>query len=309
MTGIPGARPPRRKELTRAQDRFAFVFLEHCVISREDSAVTATDDKGTIHIPAATIGALLLGPGTRVTHQAMVLLSECGASVVWVGENGVRYYAHGRSLSASTRLLETQARLVSNRDTRLSVARAMYGIRFPGEDVSRQTMQQLRGREGARVRRTYRDCAAETGIIWSKRDFNPDDFSASDPINQALSAATVCLYGAVQAVVVAIGCSPGLGFVHTGHERAFVFDIADLYKAETAIPVAFSAAAENLSDLSGHVRRAMRDCMFTNGLMERCVRDIKWLLTGDFDNDSDNPSSDSVSLWDGRGGVVPAGKS
>ena len=31
-------------------------------------------------IPASIIGALLLGPGTNVTHQAMVLLTESGAA-------------------------------------------------------------------------------------------------------------------------------------------------------------------------------------------------------------------------------------
>jgi len=250
-----------------------------------------------------------LGPGTKVTHQAIALLGESGASVVWVGESGVRYYAHGRSLAASTKLLEAQARLVSRRGDRLAVARAMYAMRFPDEDVSGLTMQQLRGREGARVRRAYRDNAAQAGLTWSRRDFRPGDFAASDSVNQALTAATMCLYGAVHAVVVALGCSPGLGFVHTGHERAFVFDIADLYKAETAIPVAFGAAAENPSDLSGRVRRAMRDRMFADGLLERCVGDIKWLLTGESGVDSSGDSDDTVSLWDGRDGVVPAGTS
>lgn len=308
---IPGARPPSVQELVRAQDRLTFLYLERCVISRDASAITATDERGTVHIPAATLGALLLGPGTRVTHQAMVLAAESGTTVVWVGERGVRYYAHGRSLARSSRLLEAQANLVTRRDSRLAVARKMYELRFPGEDVSRLTMQQLRGREGARVRRVYRDHACRTGVVWAGRSYRPEDFGDADPVNQALSAATTCLYGVVHAVVVALGCSPGLGFVHTGHERSFVYDVADLYKAELAIPVAFDAATQDLADIGGHVRRAMRDGMFASHLLERCTRDVTWLLTGDelADAPEGDAWADVVSLWDERGGAVAGGTS
>jgi CRISP-associated protein Cas1 len=269
MEPIPGARPATVPELARAQDRLTFLYVERCLVSRDASAVTATDEGGTIHVPAATLGALLLGPGTNVTHQAMVLLAESGSTVVWVGERGVRYYAHGRSLSTSSRLLVAQAEKVTNRNERLAVARAMYEMRFPDEDVGGLTMQQLRGREGARVRRAYREHAERTGVKWSGRKYRPDDFDSSDVVNQALSAATTCLYGVAHAVIVALGCSPGLGFVHTGHERSFVYDIADLYKAELAIPAAFDAAAADPSDIGGHVRRDMRDRMYKARLLER----------------------------------------
>lgn len=287
-----------------------FLYLEHAVISRDASAITATDERGTVHVPAAALGALLLGPGTNVTHQAMVLLAESGSTVVWVGEMGVRYYAHGRSLSRSSRLLEAQAALVTNRVERLRVARRMYEMRFPGEDVSALTMQQLRGREGARVRRVYREFSRRTGVPWNGREYRPDDFGSSDLVNQALSAATTCLYGVVHAVVVALGCSPGLGFVHTGHERSFVYDVADLYKAELAIPVAFDAAALDLADIGGHVRRTMRDRMYESHILERSVRDITWLLTGDRDEVTDEEDwADVVMLWDGREGAVAGGVS
>lgn len=315
MSGpIPGARPPAVPELVRAQDRMTFVYLERAVISRDASAITATDERGTVHLPAATLGALLLGPGTTVTHQAMVLLAESGSTVVWVGERGVRYYAHGRSLARTTRLLDAQARLVTHRGSRLDVARRMYEMRFPGEDVSALTMQQLRGREGARVRATYREHAQRTGVEWKRRDYDVEDFSSGDAVNQALSAATTCLYGLAHAVIVALGCSPGLGFVHTGHERSFVYDVADLYKAELAIPVAFDAAALGLADVAGHTRRTMRDRMHDAHLLERCVHDVTWLLTGDealaaASASDDSPGADVVMLWDGRDGAVAGGTS
>lgn len=303
MTDQPGSRPVRIGELVRARDRLSFIYLERATIHRDGNAITATDERGVVHIPAATVGALLLGPGTRVTHQAMMLLAESGSTAVWVGERGVRYYAHGRSLARSSRLLEAQAAAVSNQTSRLRVARKMYEMRFPGEDVTGLTMQQLRGREGARIRRLYREHAERTGIPWNRRDYDPTDFEAADDVNRALSAATTCLYGIVHAVVVALGCAPGLGFVHTGHERSFVFDLADLYKAEYAIPAAFDAAAEGGDDIPTATRRAVRDAVHAGHLLERCCTDIYMLLLPDEPSAVEEWDTDIVELWDRKGNV------
>jgi CRISPR-associated protein Cas1 len=302
---IPGTPPPELGELVRAEDRLSFLYLERCIVHRDANAITATDEKGTVHVPAATLGVLLLGPGTNVSHQAMVLLAESGSTTVWVGERAVRYYAHGRSLARSSRLLEAQAAAVTNQSSRLRVARAMYCMRFPDEDVSGLTMQQLRGREGARVRRSYRDHAERTGVDWQRRDYRPDDFAGSDLVNQALSAATTCLYGIAHAVIVALGCSPGLGFVHTGHVRSFVFDIADLYKSEIAVPLAFDIAAREPEDVPAETRRAVRDAVHGGGILARCARDIRALLLPD--DESADWDADVIQLWDGHQRVVPGG--
>lgn len=312
MKEIPGAKPVPLGQLVRAQDRLSFVYLEHCVVHRDANAITARDAKGTVHLPAAALGALLLGPGTTVSQQAMVLLAESGATAVWVGEQGVRYYAHGRSLARSSRLLEAQATLVSNQRSRLRVARQMYSMRFPGEDTAGQTMQQLRGREGARVRRAYREHAERTGVTWTRREYAVDDFGGGSPVNQALSAANTSLYGVVHAVIVALGCAPGLGFVHTGHVLSFVFDVADLYKADLSIPIAFDIAAQNVADIGAETRRAVRDHMKGSTFLETCVRDIKNLLTDDAEDSVEyGPDSfddpDYVMLWDDNGRKVSAG--
>ncbi len=170
---VPGARPPELGELVRCEDRISFVYFEHCIINRKDNAITVTDNTGTIYVPAASLSVLMLGPGTNVTHQAMTVIGENGATVIWVGERGVRMYAFGKPLTHSSTLLQQQARLVSNNQKRLAVAREMYQMRFPGEDVSRLTMQQLRGREGARIRKVYRILSKETGVEWDKRTYNP----------------------------------------------------------------------------------------------------------------------------------------
>lgn len=311
MAKRPGTPPPDLPELVRAQDRISFIYVERAVIHRDQNAITATDERGTIHIPAASLGALLLGPGTSVTHQAMVLLAESGSTAVWVGERGVRYYAHGRSLALSNRLLEAQARLVSNQSSRLAVAREMYGMRFPDEDVDGLTMQQLRGREGARVKRVYREHSQRTGISWQRRDYQVDDFEGGDTINTALTAANQCLYGMVHAVIVALGCSPGLGFVHAGHVRSFVFDVADLYKAEISIPIAFNIAASSPVDIEAETRHAVRDAVVDGAILSRCAKDIRRLLMPDEESggESTGDFADVVELWDGANRRVASGTS
>lgn len=290
--------------LPRAADRMSFLYLEHCVVHREDGAVTARDDKGLVRVPAASLLAVLLGPGTSVSHQAMCLLGECGTTAVWVGERGVRYYAHGRSLATSSRLLVEQAARVSSPQKRLAVARKMYTMRFAGEDVDGLTMQQLRGREGARIRSVYRENSKRTGVPWKRREYEHDDFDASDPINQALSAAHAALYGVIHAVVVSLGCSPGLGFVHTGHERSFVYDVADLYKADVTIPIAFDVVAEGMSDIAATTRRRVRDRIFELKVIERSVRDIHRLFEVD---EGEDLQVNVVSLWDYQRKAIAGG--
>ncbi|NLQ94476.1 type I-E CRISPR-associated endonuclease Cas1, partial [Streptococcus mutans] len=148
-----GAKKTSLKELPKISDRVSFIYVEHAKINRVDSAITVSDSNGTVRIPAAMLGVLLLGPGTDISHRAVELIGDTGTSIVWIGERGVRQYAHGRALAHSTKFLEKQARLVSNSRSRLKVARKMYQMRFPNEDVSSLTMQQLRGREGARIRK------------------------------------------------------------------------------------------------------------------------------------------------------------
>lgn len=303
---MAGAKKADLKELPRIGDRVSFIYLEHAVVNRRDSAITATDSRGIVRIPAAMIGVLLLGPGTDISHRAMELLGDVGTAVLWVGERGVRQYAHGRALSRRTVLLERQAKLVSNRTSRLAVARKMYQMRFPDEDVAGLSMQQLRGREGARIRSTYRNYSKKYDVPWDKRTYDPDDFHGSNAVNQALSAANVALYGVVHSVIVALGLSPGLGFVHTGHDLSFVYDIADLYKAQLTIPIAFAIASEadEDDDIGALARRRLRDAMVDGKIMAAIVKDIQALLGAE---DDETIAIDSLNLWDDKERLVAHG--
>jgi len=295
------------QELARAEDRISFVYLERCTVHRDANAITAQDAEGTTHIPAATIGTLLLGPGTRVTHQAMSVLGEAGAGVVWVGEHGVRYYAAGRALSRSSALVEAQAICWANRRTRLDVARAMYRLRFPDEDPAGLTRHELLGKEGSRLRLCYRAESQRTGVPWKGRRYTPGDFSSGDAPNQAVTAAAQAMYGIAHAVVTALGCSPALGFVHSGHELSFVLDIADLYKTEIGIPVAFDVAAHSSEDIGPRTRRALRDRIHELDLLKRIVGDIKGLLLPTGGADPGEDDRDRMTLQSDRDVQVAAG--
>lgn len=299
MPDIPGIIKPDLQALPTIRERMTFLYVERCLVNRQDSAVTITDKRGTAYVPAASLGVLMLGPGTNVSHRAIELLGDSGSSMVWVGEHGVRYYAHGRPLTRSSRLIVRQAELVSNTRKRLSVARAMYQMRFPGEDVSGLTMQQLRGREGSRIRSLYRKLSKKYKVPWKGREYNPADFLDATPINQALSAANVCLYGIVHSIIVALGCSSALGFVHVGHERSFVYDVADLYKAELTIPIAFEVASNPPEDIGSVTRQKIRDAFYDGKIMERCAHDIRFLLLGDAVHEEENSLDfETMFLWD-----------
>nr|WP_142411615.1 type I-E CRISPR-associated endonuclease Cas1e [Clostridium sp. Marseille-P7770] len=306
MTNIPGMIRPEIQMLPQVADRLTFLYLERCVLNRQDSAITVADDRGTVFVPAAAISVIMLGPGTKITHRAMELIGDAGVTVIWVGEHGVRYYASGRPLTHRAALLQRQAELVSNMRMHLNVVRQMYCMRFPNEDVSRLTLQQLRGREGARIRAVYKKASKEWNVPWNGREYDPEDFTSGDPVNQALSAGHACLYGLAHAVIAALGCSPGLGFVHVGHENSFVYDIADLYKADITIPLAFEVAATiSKEEIPSVMRRKTRDKMVKMNILKQMVHDIKSLLA----QEGEAEDSDAVYLWDNRVGEVENGHS
>lgn len=310
MSKVPGVKPPPLRSLIRAQDRLTFLYAERCVVNRADNAVTITDARGTVHVPAAALGVLMLGPGSNITYAAISLLAESRSTCIWVGERGVRYYCHGASLAQSTRLLEAQAKLVSSERSRIKVARKMFVMRFPYESTEGLTMQQLLGKEGTRVRKAYEKESTRTGVPWLGRSYKVTDFDDADEVNRALSAANTALYGVVHSVIASLGCSPGLGFVHARNERSFVYDIADLYKVDITIPLAFDLVAAEVEDIASAARRRIRDILREGKFMPRCVHDIRCLLLElDSEKDDDLEVADiTTKLWSGAYGLVEAGK-
>lgn len=293
------------QDVHRLEDRVSSIYVERCHIDRDDNAIVLVNKARVVHVPAAFLAVLLIGPGSRITHAAVALLADSATAICWVGEQGVRLYASGLSTARGAQLQLRQAWLVTRPKERVAVARRMYDLRFPGEKTAGLTLQQLRGREGARVRKLYTEHSARTGVPWSKREYKAGDaFAAGDDVNRLLSAANSALYGICHAVIAGIGASPALGFVHTGSALSFVLDIADLYKAELTIPLAFDLVAQGLT-AERDARTALRDAVAQGSLLARVVADVKELLVPE---GTDLPYEDLGGLWDDGATVVSGGR-
>ncbi|MEZ0109317.1 CRISPR-associated protein Cas1 [Catenulispora sp. EB89] len=296
--------------LPKIADSLSFLYLDIVRVVQDDTGVCAQIEtrRGTetVYIPTAALSCVLLGPGTSVTSRAMATFARHGTTVVFVGAGVVRTYSGVQPSSLTTTWLEHQVRAWANEDSRLDVARRMYHKRFDDDLPEDITLAQLRGLEGHRMKAVYRLHAERQRIGRFKRNYDPERWHDQDPVNVALSAANVCLYGVAHAAVLAMGCSPALGFVHTGTQHSFLFDIADLYKAELTIPLAF--ASHDSPDPEQAVRRHLREGMRLFRFMPRIVTDIQNLLAPESNTPlSRQPESDLVYLWDPQHGALASG--
>ena len=292
------------KELPKFRDGLSYLYLEHGRIEQEDQAIAHYGPEGMTAVPAAALGVLMLGPGTSITHSAIKALAANGCSVFWVGEEMVRFYASGTGETRSTQHLLRQVRAYSDPAARLEVVKRLYRLRF-SEPLSKDlSLQQIRGHEGVRVRDTYARWSRETGVPWFGRNYSRGNWAQTDPVNRAISTGAACLYGLCQAAIVSAGYSPALGFIHTGKQLSFVYDVADLYKADTLIPTAFKAVAESSEGLERRVRTTLRDQMRETKLLERVVDDLHSLFQSlDLPDPYAEDAAKPGQLWDPDGNV------
>ncbi|SNS72446.1 type I-E CRISPR-associated endonuclease Cas1e [Actinomadura mexicana] len=303
---------PTAAMLPRIGDSLSFLYIDVARIVQDDTGVKALfqlgDDTRRVALPTAALGCLLLGPGVSITTRALATLARHGTTVVCTGTAGIRCYTATVPDSLPTRWLETQARAWADDTQRTAVARRMYLHRFGNAAPRDATIAQLRGLEGQRIKVLYRMLAERNGVRPFKRSYAPDDWDAQDPVNRALSAANTCLYGITHAAINAIGCAPGLGFVHTGTSNSFVYDIADLYKGELTLPLAFTL--HDSTDPDGQARRSFRDGLRLFKLLPRIVADIQNLLEpddGTREEDAQDAAEELVDLWDPDFGRIAGG--
>jgi CRISPR-associated protein Cas1 len=262
------------------KDRVSMVFVQYGQIDVLDGAFVLIDKNGVrTHIPVGSVACIMLEPGTRVSHAAVRLAAQVGTLLVWVGESGVRLYASGQPGGARADRLLYQAKLALDDELRLKVVRKMYELRFGEAAPARRSVEQLRGIEGARVRATYKRLAERHGVNWRARNYDQQQWDAADVPNRCLSAATACLYGIAEAAVLAAGYAPAVGFIHTGKPLSFVYDVADVYKFETVVPLAFAMAAKAPAEPERAVRIACRDLFRQSKLLERLVPGIEEMLS------------------------------
>lgn len=271
--------PPPLKPIP-VKDRNSMIFLQYGQIDVLDGAFVVIDQTGVrTHIPVGSVTCVMLEPGTRVSHAAIKLAAQVGTLLIWVGEAGVRLYASGQPGGARSDKLLYQAKLALDEDLRLKVVRKMFELRFGEPAPAKRSVDQLRGIEGARVRKTYELMAKQYGVRWQGRRYDPKDWSKGDTVNQCLSAATSCLYGVTEAAVLAAGYAPAIGFIHSGKPLSFVYDIADIVKFDTVVPAAFQVAAKSSRAHDRAVRIACRDIFRSSNLLQRLIPLIEEVLS------------------------------
>jgi CRISPR-associated protein Cas1 len=262
------------------KDRVSMIFVQYGHIDVLDGAFVVIDQNGVrTHIPVGSVACIMLETGTRISHAAVHLAATVGTLLVWVGEAGVRLYASGQPGGARADRLLYQARLALDDGLRLKVVRKMYEMRFREACPERRSIEQLRGIEGARVRETYKLLARQYGVAWQAREYDRQQWDTADVPNRCLSSATSCLYGITEAAVLAAGYAPAVGFIHTGKPLSFVYDIADLFKFDTVVPVAFRIAAKQPQQPEREVRLACRDIFRSTRLLERIIPVIEEVLS------------------------------
>ncbi|MBI4248697.1 MAG: type I-E CRISPR-associated endonuclease Cas1 [Elusimicrobia bacterium] len=262
-----------------AKDRWTPIYLEHGRLEVDDSSIKWIGaDRLVYRLPVATISAVLLGPGTTVTHAAMKACADSNTPVCWIGEDGMRFYAFGITPNHDNTKPRHHATLWADKRKRGEIARRMFILRFPDLDVQAHSVIQLRGMEGLRVRAKYAELGQKYGVTWKGRDYDKSNWNLADAINRALSAANASLYAVCAAVCCSLGYLPSLGFVHDGGTLPFIYDVADLYKEITSFPAAFQAIRQNPDDKGELTRQLLKERIEAEKLLQRIPKDLEALI-------------------------------
>lgn len=236
---------------------------------------------GDYAIPYQGLSLLLLGPGTTISHDALRLLARHGTLLAAVGEGGVKFYTAPPMGQGHSDVARAHARLWADEKARLDVARRMYAFRF-GRILPHKDIAVLRGIEGARMKDSYRLVAQQHGVEWNGRHYDRQNPNAADVPNQALNHAATFVESAADVAVAAVGALPPLGFIHEESSNAFTLDVADLFRAEVTLPLAFSVArrVQDKPDLllEREVRKEAARQFHKQQLIPKMIDRIKELL-------------------------------
>lgn len=271
-----------RDTLPQVKNKYPFVYLERGRLEIDDSSVKWIDcDANVVRLPIATLNCLLLGPGTSVTHEAIKVMAAANCMVCWVGEDSMLFYAAGQTPTADTRNFKRQMLLASDEKKAVEVARRMFSRRFPEAELAGKTLPEMMGMEGYRVRNVYAQKAEQYQVGWKGREFVPGKFEISDLTNQILTATNAALYGILAAAVHSMGYSPHIGFIHSGSPLPFIYDLADLYKEQLCIDLAFALTLKMAGRYNKYkVAEAFRLRVIEMDLLACVGSDIEEILGG-----------------------------
>ncbi len=271
-------------------DRHGLLYFEYGKLSVEDgtlrflAAQSDTINAGDYSIPYQTVSMILLGPGTSMTHDVLRLCARHGTLLAAVGEGGVKSYTAPPMGQGHSDVARRHAERWADPRQRLDTARKLYAWRF-GRVLPHRDIETLRGIEGARMKESYRLVAQRFGIDWQGRRYDRDNPNAADQPNQAINHAATFVEAAADIAVAAVGALPPLGFIHEDSSNAFTLDIADLWRVDVTLPLAFGtlkAYHENKTDnLERDVRRRAARLFRQEKLIPRMIDRIKELFDVD----------------------------
>ncbi|MBB3062813.1 type I-E CRISPR-associated endonuclease Cas1e [Microbulbifer rhizosphaerae] len=269
-----------RDSLPQVKDKYPFLYLERGRLEIDDSSIKWIDsEKNVVPLPVATLNALLLGPGSTVTHDAIKTATAANCAVCWVGEDSLLFYAAGFLPTADTRNLRHQIEQSADPERSVEVARRMFARRFPDANLEGKSLKEMMGMEGSRVRALYQSKATNYQVGWKGRKFVPGKFEASDTTNRILTACNAALYGILCSAAHSMGYSPHIGFIHSGSPLPFIYDLADLYKENLCIDLAFYLTREMAGQYNKHkVSEAFRDRVIDMDLLAKLALDIPEIL-------------------------------
>jgi len=260
--------------LSQYKDSISHLYFEYGQIEVTDGVAVFRDRDGTFPIPSNTVAVIMLGPGTTVTHAAVKVLSESGCLIEWTGDGATKFYAFGHGKTHSSKNALKQVEAWANIEKRNKVIQHMYSRRFGEKLPPGLSINQIRGKEGIRLREVYERESVEKGILWKGKIGGDSSGQIPDMVNQTLSLTNSYLYGMCHAAILSSGYLPSIGFIHIGNARSFVFDIADYYKVEVSIPLAFSLAQRPEARLDVQARRLLRNKILELKLMTRIIQDL-----------------------------------
>jgi len=269
-----------RDTLPQVHDKYPFIYLERGRLEIDDSSVKWIDSDGNVvRLPIATINCLLLGPGTTVTHEAVKVMAAANCSLCWVGEDSLLFYAAGITPTSNTHNFKKQMLLSADKKKSVEVARRFYARRFPKAELTGKTLAEMMGMEGYRVREIYEQKAEKYKVGWKGRKYEQGKFEMGDITNQILTSANAALYGILSSAIHSMGYSPHMGFIHSGSPLPFVYDLADLYKEELCIDLAFSLTLSMAGSYNKHkVVNAFRKRVIEMDLLVKIGSDIEEVL-------------------------------
>ena len=263
--------------LTPAKEKISFLYIEKARIEQTEYGIQVIQGRNYSEIPIATIACLLLGPGVSITHRAVENIASAGCSICWMGEYGTKFYCYGEPMTSHSKNILMQMKYHESTALRMKIVRRMYQIRYPNAHIKSKKIEELRGYEGQHVKECYQRLSEEYNIPWQGRVYHTDDFSQSDDINKNLTMLNQYLYAIIEAILVTMGFSTAIGFIHTGNIHSFVFDIADLYKETVLFPLAFRITANDGYNLA-KLRKEFHKTVQEHHLMKQIINDLKKLF-------------------------------